>query len=206
MELQSVCLRNFEYYVKPIEEEEMTYKDLGKLYLKFQSRLQQIIENLSDHKILRLKGTIELSPSMQYLLVAAHLASNNSTKSDKRHFVRNQGRVRERRRKNAMNAELEAKPPKPFTFERLFNIYQALLNLNENERCTQHQLLVSSIVFQQFSELIKQNLIFAIKSTGNAASISSASKYQLSDNVTAKYIEDIAFSIRLKLSAFVESG
>ena len=193
--------------MKPIEEEEMTIRDTGKLFLKFQSKLQEIIENLADHKIVRLKTSIELSPSMKYLLVASYLASYNSTKGDKRYFVRNQGRNRERRRKNRRkNIDVEAKPPKPFTFERLFNIYQALLNLNENQRSIRQHLLVSSLVFQQFNELIRQNLIFAFKSTINSALISSASKYQLSDIVTTKHIEDIAFSIRLKLSAFIEGA
>jgi len=204
MELQNICHKNFGHFVRPIEEEEMTTKDVNRLYLRFQSKIQEIIENLFDHKNVRLRASIEMSPSMSYLLVAAYLASYNSIKSDKRHFVRNQGRFRERR-KRAKNIESEVKPPKPFTFERIFHIYQALLNLNEVDHNTRRHLMVSSLILLQFNELVKQNIVFVIKSSNHAPSISSASKYQLSDTVTSKHIEDIAFSIRLDLKAFSEA-
>ena len=181
----------------------MTTKDTTRLYVKFQPKLQEIMEKLSDQKEVRLNSSIELSSSTKYLLVASYLASYNSVKSDKRHFVRNQGRCKARR-KLKKNFDSESRPPKPFTFERLFAIYQALLHLNENDSNFRNYLLVPSLVFQEFNELIKQNLVFAIKSANNI-SISSTSKYQLSDIVTKEHVDYIAFSIGLELKAYIES-
>lgn len=201
-ELQTVCLRYLDTYVKPIEEDEVTSKDYGKLYLKFQPALQEIIENFSDHKVVRLKAFIEMSPSMSYLMIAAYLASYNPAKSDKKYFVRNQGKVRTDRRSQLRREPETDKSPKPFTFERVFNIYQSLLNLNETNEISRRHLFISSIVLQQFNELIKQNLIFAMNASNN--SISSVAKYQISDLVTFKNIEDISFRINLNLSAFLD--
>lgn len=204
VELKNICLTNFQHYIEPIKKDEMTSKDLSRLYLKFQDRLQKMIVNLSDHKTVRLNATVKMSPSISYLLVASYLASYNSIKTDKRYFVRNQGKFKERRKQPKKNNEVESKAPKPFTFERLFAIYQALLNLNENDLSTRKHLNVSSLVLEEFNELIKQNLVFAIKAV-NSAPISSVSKFQLSDLVTAKLIDDIAFSIDLNMKAFSEN-
>ncbi len=250
LELQYVCLSNFAHYIAPIEEGDkennrngegdsddateggdcwrITRKDSAKLYLRFQARLQAVIESLNDHKVLRGSNqqslatsspSIQLSPSMNYLLVAAYLASYNSAKTDKRYFVRNQGKVSGRRRRRTMlhsktaeNLEAESKAPKPFTFERLFQIYQALLQLNEGSSSSSSNssspssLLISSLVEGQFTELLKQNLVLAIRPTANSsAPISCAGRYQLSDSVTHRQMVTVAEAIGLKLSAFMDN-
>ena len=203
-ELQTICIRYFDCYIKPIEDDEVSIRDYGKLYLKFQTVLQEIIENFSDHKVIRLITKVEMSLSMSYLMVAAFLASVNSPKNDKRYFVRNQGKIRADRRQH-LKKDLDTEhSPKPFTFERAFNIYQALLNLNENDESVRRHLMISSIVLQQFKELIKQNLIFATNSNNN--SVSSLSKYQVSDLVTFNNIKDISFKINLDLNAFIDTN
>lgn len=230
LELQYVCLSNFAHYTAPIEEsatddntdeedavvsdDRISTKDSAKLYLRFQPRLQAVTEALNDHKTVRIKNTsaVTLSPSMNYLLVAAYLASYNSPKTDKRYFVRNQGKLGGRKRRRTVGRksaaadklELESKAPKPFTFERLYQLYQALINLNETQQTK--GLLVSSVLQQQFAELIKQNLVLAIRPTANTAPISSAARYQLSDSVTNRQIVTIADDIGLKLEAFMEQN
>ncbi|KAI2799031.1 Origin recognition complex subunit 5 [Blomia tropicalis] len=208
-ELRNISLSNFQHYIKPITVEELTENDQGKLYMRFQPRLQDLIENfIADHKCHRVNiSSFKMSPSMNYLLVSSYLATYNPIRSDKKHFVRNQGRVRKIRRKHTLKMrnddEDSTKQLKPFTFERVFNIYQALLHLNENNRPIRQQLMSSGIVFEQFHELIKQNLIHPIKSS-NTSSISSHSKYLISDIVTHKHIDDISFSIGLDFQAFVQ--
>lgn len=209
IELQSICLSNFQKYVQPIEDDEISERDSAQLYLRFQPKMQEIIRGLFDHKVVRIQTRPEFSPSMNYLLVAAYLASYNSTKEDKRHFVRNQGRHVRKRRKTIVkkaDAEVESKAPKLFTFERLYHIYLALINLNEIGIATRSRLTVSSVVYQQFNELIKQNLILGLRPSAQSAPISSASKYQISDSITTRIIDDIAFSISLNLKAFMEGS
>lgn len=200
-ELESICLRNFSEYVKPIDEDEVSAYESSKLYLRFQPHLHKIIENLSDHKIVRLKSYSENSPSFCYLIIAAYLASHNSTKTDRRFFVRNQGKIRAERRKKVVDNQIKA--PKTFTFERVFSIYQALLHLSETDEKTKHTLMRHSLICQQFNQLIKSSLV---RSTTSNQNISSLSKFLISDIVTMNQINELSESIELNIDAFLEKN
>lgn len=201
-EYLSICNRYFADYIKPIVDDEVSAKETSKLFYKFQPKLQEITNYfLCDHKVVGLKSSIEMSPSMSYLLIGSFLASYNSTKNDKKLFVRNQGRVRSNKR--AKTIDLEPRPPKMFTLERMFNIYQALLNLNEMDNKMKHNLMLSSLVLQQFNELIKLNLVYPAHSA--AASISSSAKYFVSDIVSLDQIKELARGIQLDLTPFIEN-
>ena len=201
LELQDICHRNFDLYCLPIRNDEMTTKCSGRLFLRFQNRLQELSEFLCDHKIARLPNIMELSKSMSYLILSCYLASHNSASSDKRHFLKAQGRSK-RKTKKATKEDVELRAPKPFSFERLFNIYQALINLNERDDNVRRTLLADCSVQTQFAQLNKQSLVTVYGSY----SISGSSKYNLSDVVTVKYIQEIASHVGLDIKSFIEGA
>lgn len=202
VQFRSICNRNFKDFVQPVLDDEIGMREVSKLYAKFRPKVNEIIEYLTDHKVVRLKNQMEMSPSMSYLLIASFLASYSSQKDDKKLFVRNQGRVRANKR--ATLTEYEPRPPKMFAWERVFNIYRALIGLNETDDNIKGNLSeTTSLIQQEFTELINLNLVY--RTNANAASTSSSSKYLVSDIVVVEQILELANGIDLDISPFLEN-
>lgn len=158
-----------------------------------------------------LNSTTELPFCGKYLLIAAYLASYNSQKTDKRFFSRLQGDKQSKRGKAASAFAKQDKQmagPKKFTFERLYQLYHALIGLNgiKEEMDEMKTRSPTNQLFQQFQTFVSAKLILVADSAASFSPCSSSSKYCISDFITEQFIKKLAETLDLKLDEYLEKN
>lgn len=209
LNLKFICQNYFDYYTEPMNESEFSYLKMGQLYVRFQSKLQEIINYIGGDVVNGLKFNINnyissLSPLMCYIFVSIYIATYNSTKTDVRFFVRNQkSRSKsERFRKSLHMLKENEKCPKWFELERAYHIFRALVDLNEKDRETRQSLLINDyLFFRKMANLFELKIL--TPKTMHGWSCSPESKYQLSQAITDDMIIDIASQIDLNINSFL---
>lgn len=206
-ETQFICSRNFSKYVEPLKSGLVKESETGKLWRCFEPHLRKSLDHVALKGSSLNSGLDELPFCARYLLISAYLASYNSTKSDKRFFVKYQGHSKGRRITLAKNDKMCA-GPKPFPLERLLHIFRALLDLNsdapttsgENSRRLQD---VGSQVLMQLENLTALSLLSRM-GTNTTSCLSSARKWRVSDALTLDYMLRVAKSVHFDLMAHLE--
>ncbi len=202
-EIRNFCLRNFTKYTEPITTEEMTTKDSAKLYKRFQPTLIQLIDQIPLKVMNKSEENIVLPDCVKYLLIAAYLSSYNSVKTDKKFFVKYQGKKKDRKRR-VTTEEKECNGPKGFSFERMLHIYKSILQLNAENSDDDDLTDASNKLFSQIEQLVSLKLIHKIYSNNKNNCISSLAKYQISNSVTLEFIKELAHNLNFNINAFLE--
>ncbi|RWS16982.1 hypothetical protein B4U79_17850 [Dinothrombium tinctorium] len=203
-ELDYICESNFEKYIEPVRTSTAELTDSMKLWRNFESHLRASADQCAIKTLNTNHQTHELPITGKYLLIAAFLASYNSVKSDKRFFLKNQGKARSSRQRQAFKKELMVTGPKPFTFERWFHIYKSLLELNYEKDCDEiHIKEPTVLLLSQIKTLVSLKLILKINSI-SCSSLSSLNKYRISDSVTIDFVNYISKSVDFDLLSHME--
>ena len=203
-ELQLICQRNFPKYIEPIESGELNETDSVKLWYKYESHLETSIEQI----VLKCENQVELVHELpycsKYLLIASYLASYNSVRTDKRFFVKNQGKVRTIKRKKLQLKEKVNSGPKPFTFERLIHIYKSIVNLNSDQENEDAFLTdASNRILSQIESLVNLKLILRLHSVSTNW-LSSGSKFIISERITFEFISEVSKELKFNVTSFLE--
>ncbi|XP_074596771.1 origin recognition complex subunit 5 [Brevipalpus obovatus] len=143
----------------------------------------------------------EMTLAERYLLLASFLASYNSKASDRKFFVVLSDRRRISRR-TTKNKQFEK--PKAFTLERLIHIYDRIIHLNEDPRSVCRQTFLYNLLFHHIEKFVSLNLLVKVPSAV-ITSISSLTKYRVSDSVTYEFIEQLAGKIDFDLKSYLEA-
>ncbi|RZB73482.1 origin recognition complex subunit 5 [Asbolus verrucosus] len=204
-ELRYIARTNFLNYCQPIINKENTIQDSMTLWRKIAPILKQALQNLylrtaNEQQTTPTKDnlaqSLELPFYAKYLLIAAYLASYNSTKDDKRLFMKYHGKktktTRDVNKKSKVSEQLNTLlGPKPFTFDRLLAIFYSIL---DDRVGFNNNLLV------QVSSLVELQLLSSLSDSSNLDS----PKYKC--NVNFDFIQTVSkmvgFNIRKYLSDF----
>jgi hypothetical protein len=204
-EIAFVCDTNFEAYTDPIRRGEVQERESAKLWRLFEPRLRHAASSIA------LKGktmdsvTEEMPLTMKLLLIAAFLCSFNSKASDKRFFVKTNGRRKISRR---VNHQTQRSGPKAFPMERLLHVYASILQLNfvfdkqDSGIVSEQRLKCSNELFALVEDLLSLKLLTRVGLAGST--ISSVKKWRISDCVTYEYISGISESIQFDLHSHME--
>lgn len=171
----------------------------------------EILSNLIFQTANRLELITELTICGKYLLIAAYLASYNSSKTDLRFFSREGGnKVRRGRPKKAFTNEKQF-GPKNFVFERFLQIYHQIQVLSQDREATDLDEMRSKIpthnLFHQFQSFVSLKLIVNCNPTSkNYSPYSSASKYCIAEFITSEFIKGLAKSVDVDPDRFLESN
>uniref|UniRef100_T1JNA4 Origin recognition complex subunit 5 n=1 Tax=Strigamia maritima TaxID=126957 RepID=T1JNA4_STRMM len=169
-ELKYLCSSNFKIYCKPVKSGEIDVSQAGKLWMIFNSQLKKSLQNVymrevtSSHcekwKTQNLVSKqsqiqtqmLELPFYSKFLLIAAYLASYNPTSSDKRFFLKNNGKKKKSVRKFVKKEKFSnhVLGPKLFSLDRLLAIFYSIVE----ERVTP-----SALIFSQISSLVSIHLL-----------------------------------------------
>ncbi|XP_054743105.1 origin recognition complex subunit 5 [Anastrepha obliqua] len=145
-ELKITARKCFIFYMEPILDGTVNMSDVSKLWRCIAGQLRTALTQvyirsgqpevnpteLNNKGIEKIAQSLELPYYGKYLLIAAFLASYNSSKEDKRLFVKNHGKRRKRMQTVNANAKVTEKMstyigPKSFTVDRLLAIFYAIL-------------------------------------------------------------------------------
>nr|CAH7729438.1 unnamed protein product [Callosobruchus chinensis] len=203
-ELRYMSRVNFSKYLQPVVQKQCGVSDSMVLWRNIAPVLKNSLEvlylrvDVTNDQMNNAAHSLELPYYAKYLLVAAYLASYNSTKDDKKIFVRNTGKksktVREIKAKSKVSEQLNTQlGPKPFTFDRLLAIFYAIL---EEKVGFNNNLLV------QLSSLVELRLL-VLSTVGDGMSLD-GQKYKC--NVSFDFIHNtaktIGFNVKKYLSDF----
>lgn len=169
----------------------------------------KIQSNLVYQTTNELNMTSELTFCGKYLLIAAYLASYNAASTDKRFFSKFQGEKQSKRGRKASafaKEDKQAAGPKKFTFERLYQIYHALLILNNINDKEMGIGSPTNQLFQQFQTFVSTKLVVVADSVANYSQCSSSAKYCISDFITERFVREIAHSVDVNLVDFLEKN
>lgn len=205
-EVKFVCKSNFKKYIEPLEGSEMTEKDSSKLWRKFEPVLRDSVQQISLKGLHDTNICQELTFCAKYLLISAYLASYNSTKTDKRFFVKYQGHSRTHRFA-ITKLDKSLTGPKAFTLERLIHIYSALLELNYDSTIANSSLgrldEPTNQLLLQVENLAGLRLLVRISQTTGSA-LASIRKWRVSDALTLDYMRLVAKTVRFDLMSHLE--
>ena len=207
--LRYLCETFYEQYLN--ENESLTVATRIQFFRDQGSKIQSHLVYQTTNE---LSYTSELPACGKFLLIAAYLASYNSAVTDKRFFSKFQG---DKQRKKGRQASAFVKEdklmagPKKFTFERLYQIYHAILELNKDagtEIANEEMKMASPTnqLFQQFRTFVSTKLILAANSAVSFSPYSSSAKYCISDFITEKCVQNLAESLRLELDQILEKN
>ncbi|XP_036321148.1 origin recognition complex subunit 5 [Rhagoletis pomonella] len=146
-ELKITARKCFIFYMEPILNGTVSMSDVSRLWRCIAGQLRTALTQVyirsgeaeviatehSDKEIVKIAQSLELPYYGKYLLIAAFLASYNSSKEDKRLFVKNHGKRRKRMQAVNANAKVTEKMstyigPKSFSVDRLLAIFYAILD------------------------------------------------------------------------------
>jgi origin recognition complex subunit 5 len=181
----------------------MTTKDSAKLYKRFQPILLELIDQIPLKVVNKSEENVVLPDCVQYLLIAGYLSSYNSVKTDKKYFVKYEGKRKERK-KRVTTEEKERNGPKAFTFERMFHIYKSILHLNAQNSDDDDLTDASNKFFSQIEQLVSLKLLHKIYSNNKNNCISSLAKFQISNSVTLELIKELSRNLNFNINAFLE--
>ncbi|XP_011190741.1 origin recognition complex subunit 5 isoform X2 [Zeugodacus cucurbitae] len=144
-ELKITARKCFTFYMEPILDGTVSMTDVSRLWRCIAGPLRTALTQVyirsgqaetpaenNDKEILKIAQSLELPYYGKYLLIAAFIASYNSSKDDKRLFVKNHGKRRKRLQNVNANAKVTEKlntyiGPKSFSVDRLLAIFYAIL-------------------------------------------------------------------------------
>ncbi|XP_014090615.3 origin recognition complex subunit 5 [Bactrocera oleae] len=144
-ELKITARKCFTFYMEPILDGTVIMSDVSRLWRCIAGQLRTALTQVyirsgqpetpavnNDKEILKVAQSLELPYYGKYLLIAAFIASYNSSKKDKRLFVKNHGKRRKRLQNINANAKVTEKMntyigPKSFSVDRLLAIFYAIL-------------------------------------------------------------------------------
>ncbi|XP_018802260.1 PREDICTED: origin recognition complex subunit 5 [Bactrocera latifrons] len=145
-ELKITARKCFTFYMEPILDGTVSMSDVSRLWRCIAGQLRTALTQVyirngqpetpavnNDKEILKVAQSLELPYYGKYLLIAAFIASYNSSKEDKRLFVKNHGKRRKRLQNVNANAKVTEKMntyigPKSFSVDRLLAIFYAILD------------------------------------------------------------------------------
>ncbi|XP_011197779.2 origin recognition complex subunit 5 [Bactrocera dorsalis] len=145
-ELKITARKCFTFYMEPILDGTVSMSDVSRLWRCIAGQLRTALSQVyirsgqpetpvvnNDKEILKVAQSLELPYYGKYLLIAAFIASYNSSKEDKRLFVKNHGKRRKRLQNVNANAKVTEKMntyigPKSFSVDRLLAIFYAILD------------------------------------------------------------------------------
>lgn len=205
-ELRHMSRKNFITYCEPIYRKELTVQDSMALWRRISPIFTSSAEVLylrvsadphaSSKPIANLAQNLELPFYAKYLLIAAYLASYNSTKDDKRLFMKYHGKKRKTqndvKQKSKVSEQLNTQMgPNAFALDRLLAIFYSIL---EDKVGFNNHLLV------QVSSLVELQLL----SLASESSSLDGRRYKC--NVNFETIQSVSrmvgFNIRKHLSDF----
>jgi origin recognition complex subunit 5 len=182
----------------------MTTKDSAKLYKRFQPILIELIDQIPLKVVNKSEENVVLPDCVKYLLIAAYLSSYNSMKTDKKFFVKYEGKKKDRKRR-VTTEEKECNGPKGFSFERMLHIYKSILHLNARNSDDEHLITDASNKFlSQIEELVSLKLLHKIHSNNKNNCISSLAKFQISNSVTLEFIKELSHNLNFNINGFLE--
>lgn len=204
LELRRMSIVNFLKYCEPIANETHTTEDSLALWRNISSILKNSLEDLhlmlETEKIRSRKiqsqdivTILELPYYAKYLLIAAYLASYNSTKEDKRLFMKFQGskqksRTRTKVQRNIVKQLNVQLGPSPFTFDRLLAIFYSILDQKVGFN---NNLLV------QVSSLVELKFLLVVSDN----SVIDSQKYKC--NVSYNFIQEISRMVGLNIRKYL---
>ncbi|KAI1301822.1 Origin recognition complex subunit 5 [Halotydeus destructor] len=198
-----ICRTNFERYMEPLKEKEVTESDTAKLWRHFEPILRKSIDNVVIKEVSSKESYDDMPFCEKYLLISGYLASYNSAKNDKRYFVKYQGHSKTRRYTIAKTDKVRP-GPKAFALERLFHIYKALLELNSENHSTLEDVPQLSTQLLSHIENLNGLRLFLKASQTSGSPLSSTAKWRVSDALTLDYVNAVAKSVRFDLLAHLE--
>ncbi|ELT87755.1 hypothetical protein CAPTEDRAFT_162477 [Capitella teleta] len=177
-ELQHMAQLNFPKYVEPIVTGEVQEDDVRKLWRNVEPHLKRALQTVYLHEIsssqwermqaekseekappsaLSSRVSMELPYYSKFLLIAAYLASYNPSKSDRRFFSKNAGRINKR---TVMNVDKKSERtssqmlgPKSFGLDRLMAIFYSIV---------EEKVAPSAYIFSQMTSLVNLGLMTRI--------------------------------------------
>ncbi|RWS27436.1 hypothetical protein B4U80_12871 [Leptotrombidium deliense] len=205
-DLEYICESNFSKYVEPIEKCGVNVNDSMKLWRNFESHLRSSVDQCAIKTLNSCPKSHELPFTGKYLLIAAFLASNNAPRTDRRFFLKHQGKIKNIKRRSVFSKSQKViTSPKLFTFERWFHIYKALLELNYDEECDDVYIKEPTVLlFAQIETLITLKLVLRVTSTSCGSMLSSINKYRISDCITNDFMVEVAKTLQFDLIAHME--
>lgn len=107
-------------------------------------------DKLSSFSVAKYSLTKELPFYTKFLLMSAYFASYNQSKTDFKHFVKNQGKQKKKRITKKMEKNRHLLGPKPFTLDRMLSIFFSIVG---------ERVLPSAMIFSQISSLVSMRLV-----------------------------------------------
>lgn len=175
-ELQYAAQLNFPRFCAPVKEGSATEKDIHKLWRSVEPYMKKSLHSVYLREISSCqyekmhpeeqttgelswrstvvasrKRTVELPFYSKFLLLAAYMASYNPPSTDRRYFVKNQGKGKKRR-----NCSQKEKPnnhllgPKQFPLNRMLAIFYAIVD---------ERVAPSAMIFSQIKSLVTLRLL-----------------------------------------------
>lgn len=203
-ELRRMSRLNFLKYCEPIADGTHTIDDSLALWRNISPILKSSLEDLHimletekipTRKILSqdMVTILELPYYAKYLLIAAYLASYNSTKEDKRLFMKFQGSKQKSRTRTKVQRNIAKQlnvqlGPSPFTFDRLLAIFYSMLDQKVGFN---NNLLV------QVSSLVELKFLLVVS---DSTAIESQ-KYKC--NVTYNFIQEISKMLGVNIRKYL---
>ncbi|KAL1491920.1 hypothetical protein ABEB36_012440 [Hypothenemus hampei] len=204
-ELRQMSRKNFIFYCEPIYKGQLTLNDSMALWKNISPILTSSAEVLylritsatsSKNSIGKTTQKLELPFYGKYLLIAAYLASYNSSKDDRRLFMKFHGKKRktnkEVQQKSKVSEQLNTQiGPKAFALDRLLAIFYSIL---DDKVGFNNHLLV------QVSSLVELQLLSLVSDDSNL----DGRKYKCTTNFeTIQMVSKmVGFNIRKYLSDF----
>lgn len=203
-ELKRMSRINFLKYCEPIVNNSHKMEDSLALWRNISTVLKSSLEVL--HLMLETENTIQTKMNSQdvvailelpfyakYLLIAAYLASYNTTKEDKRLFMKFQGKKQKSRKQTKMQRNIVKKlsvqlGPSQFTFDRLLAIFYSILDQKVGFN---NNLLV------QVSSLVELKFLLTISDNSPIDS----QKYKC--NLTFDFIQEISRFMGLNIRKYL---
>lgn len=176
-ELRHQAQINFQKYCEPLDEDPDTEVSNLRLWRNIEPTLKEAMSSVylreisgsrwkshckpkgdTDTSVKKLSNlsnakyslTRELPFYSKFLLLSAYFASYNQTKTDFRHFVKNQGKQNKKRISRKMEKNRHLLGPKPFTLDRMLSIFFSIVG---------ERVLPSAMIFSQISSLVSMRLI-----------------------------------------------
>ncbi|XP_076353496.1 origin recognition complex subunit 5 [Tachypleus tridentatus] len=175
-ELKYLALLNFPKYCEPIKSGTVSETDQHKLWKNIEPRLKEALNTVYLCEISSFqwgnydtkgaigpakkvgdltqsfrRAAVELPFYSKFLLIASYLASYNPPRTDKKFFVKNQGKVKKKNvnlRKDQPKSHILG--PKPFPLDRMMAIFYSIVD---------EQVPPTSMVFSQITTLVTLRLL-----------------------------------------------
>ncbi|XP_040067601.2 origin recognition complex subunit 5 [Ixodes scapularis] len=212
-ELQYAAQLNFPKFCAPIVEGSATESDIHKLWRNVEPHMRKTLQSVYLREVTSAqfenvqcregeadgatsrghetgkaprRGVVELPFYSRFLLLAAYMASYNRPGTDRKFFVKNQGKMKRRRsHKPKEKPSNHLLGPKPFPLNRMMAIFYAIVD---------EQVAPSALIFSQIKTLVSLRLLVQLTKDDQL----SAPKYKCL--VSLDFIREIAKTVNFDVT------